>query len=297
MGPSSEKRLAEMKLEMEFLGELQSVMERSMNALMRANAPDLPEGERVALAEWLSKERDALVLAARELELGWAIVSAEISLREISQHGRSAEPTGEACRLAAQRQAAGWHTLYAAVKVAMEQEVLRAHQAGLPAVIVNPSLCLGEYDAHPFSGRAILAFARYRLPVYIESTFNAIYTGDVGVGHVRAAERGRLGERYLLAHRNLTVKEFATLVAKAAGVPPPRWRLPYRLAVTAALAAEGLGWLTRTEPLLSRGVVESAGMGQPLDGTKAREELGFPQTPIEEAVARALGYFKARGYL
>ena len=190
-----------------------------------------------------------------------------------------------------------WKPLYATLKIAMEHEVLGACGAGLPVVIVNPSLCLGEYDARPFSGRAILLFAKHRLPVYLDHRFNAVYTGDVGVGHVRAAQQGRVGERYLFACRNVSLKEFATLVANEAGMPPPRWRVPYRLALTAACATELLAWLTRTEPRLPRQAVHTARMGQQLDGSKAVRELGLPQTPIEEAIRRALAWFRQHGYL
>ena len=191
----------------------------------------------------------------------------------------------------------GERPLYATVKIAMEHEALRAHQQGLPVVIVNPSLCLGEYDARPFSGRAILAFAKHRMPMYLTHHFNAVYTGDVGIGHVRAAERGRLGERYLLACRNLSLKEFAALVAAASGVPPPRWRIPYSLALAAATTSEAIAWVTRREPLLPREVVRTTRMGQYLDGTKALRELGLPQTPIEDAIDRALAWFRAHSYL
>ena len=179
----------------------------------------------------------------------------------------------------------------------MEQEVLRAAGAGLPVVVVNPSVCLGEYDAHLFSGRLILAFAKSRLPCYLAHQFNAVYTGDVGVGHVRAAERGRLGERYLLTCRNLTLKEFATLVAELAGVAPPKWPVPYRVVLAASWATELVAWVTRTEPLLPRQAVYSARTGQRLDGSKAVRELDLPQTPIEDAIRRALGWFRAHGYL
>ena len=191
----------------------------------------------------------------------------------------------------------GWRPLYATVKIAMEHTVLRAYEAGLPVAIVNPSLCLGEYDAHPFSGRAILVFAKHRLPVYLDHRFNAVYTGDVGVGHVRAAERGRLGERYLLTCRNVTLKEFAALVAQCTGMPPPRWRLPYGVAMTAAIASECMAWVTRSEPLLPRQAVHTTRQGQQLDGTKALQELSLPQTSIEEAIRRALTWFRAHGYL
>ena len=188
-----------------------------------------------------------------------------------------------------------WRPLYALVKTAMEQEALRAARAGLPVVIVNPSVCIGEYDAHAFSGRAVLMFAKGRLPFYLEYTMNVVYTGDVGIGHVRAAQRGRVGERYLLAGRNIALKEFAAIVARAAGTRPPRWRLPYPVAVTASWASEALAWATRTQPLLPRIAVHTtARQGPGLDASKARAELGLPQTSVEEAVTRAVGWFRSR---
>jgi dihydroflavonol-4-reductase len=190
-----------------------------------------------------------------------------------------------------------WRPLYAAVKIAMEQEALRWAQEGVPVVVVNPSLCIGEYDAHRFSGRAVLAFAKYRLPVYLEHHFNAVYTGDVGVGHVRAAQRGRVGERYLLTCRNLSVKEFADLVAPIAGVAAPRWRLPRSAALAIATLSELVAAATRTEPLLPRHAVHTPRGGQRLDGTKAVRELGLPQTPIEEAIRRAVAWFREYGVL
>jgi len=205
-------------------------------------------------------------------------------------------------RLASEEDVDSWppsqrRTIYATVKIAMEQEVLRAGRAGLPVVIVNPSLCLGEYDARPFSGRAILVFARGRTPFTLDSNFNGVYTGDVGVGHVRAAERGRLGERYLLASRNIALQEFAALVAGEAGVPAPRWKLPYPAVMAAATAAESWAWCTRGEPLLTRDEVISARMGQWLDNSKAVQELAFPQTPIKEAIRRAIAWFRQNGFL
>ena len=193
----------------------------------------------------------------------------------------------------AKRQVGG-RPLYALVKTAMEHEALRAFRNGLPIVIVNPSVCIGEYDAHRFSGQAVLVFAKRRMPFYIDHTMNVVYTGDVGIAQVRAAERGRFGERYLLAGRNIALKDFAAIVARAAGTRPPRWRLPYPIALSAAAASEFAGWVTRTPPLLPRSAVHSTSrQGPGLDPSKARNELGLPQTPIEDAVARAVAWFRS----
>ena len=204
-------------------------------------------------------------------------------------------------RLANEQDAEAWplqgsRALYATVKIAMEHEALQAGQGGVPVVVVNPSLCIGEYDAHPFSGRAVLAYAKHRLPVYVEHPFNAVYTGDVGIGHIRAAERGALGERYLLTGRTITLKEFAGLVASCAGTTPPRWRLPYPLVLAAAHVAEAVAWVTRTEPWLPRQAVHAMRAGQWLDGAKARRELGLPQTSVEEAIERAVRWFRQHRY-
>ena len=185
-----------------------------------------------------------------------------------------------------------WRPVYSAVKIAMEQEALRAAAEGLPLIVVNPSVCIGEYDAHAFSGLAVLAFAKHRIPAYVDHVWNVVYTGDVGLGQVRAAERGRIGERYLLTGANISLREFAALVARASGVPPPRLRLPYRAVVAAAWISELAAWLTRTEPLLPRQTVYAARVDQRLDGTKARRELGLPQTSVEDAVARAVAWFR-----
>lgn len=191
-----------------------------------------------------------------------------------------------------------WRPLYATVKVAMEHAVMHyVSEAGLPIMIVNPSVCIGEYDAKPFSGRLVLLFARGRMPAYLDHHLNAIDTADVGMGHVLAAERGRIGELYLLAHRNLSLLEFATIVANEAGVSPPRWRVPYALAMAAAVGSEAVAAVTRTEPLLPRHALQSARLRQCLDGSKARRELGLPQTPLEDAIHRALAWFRQHGYV
>ena len=131
-----------------------------------------------------------------------------------------------------------WRHQYAAVKIAMEQEALRAAADGLAVVIVNPSLCIGEYDARAFSGRSVLAFAKYRPRWYTKASFNVVYTGDVGVGHVRAAKAGRVGERYLLAGQNVNLKEFGSLACRELGLPPPRWKIPSAAATLAACGEE-----------------------------------------------------------
>ena len=188
-------------------------------------------------------------------------------------------------------------SLYATVKIAMENESLLAQKRGLPVVIVNPSYCIGEYDARTFSGLLLLLFAKHRLPFYLDYRLNVVYTADVGVAHVKAAEQGAIGERYILANRNMTLGEFASLVAKEMKIAPPRWRISYGSALAFAFALECASFVARTEPLLTRQSIRLARRGQVLDNSKAVRKLCMPQTPIEEAVRRAIGWFRANGHL
>lgn len=190
-----------------------------------------------------------------------------------------------------------WRPLYASVKIAMEREAKRYAQRGLDLVVVKPSVCIGEYDAHSFSGKLVLLFARGRLPVYLEYPFNVVYTGDVGVGTVLAAETAPPGEAYLFSHCPVTMQEWVQLVAREAGVSPPRCRVRYPVALAAASVTEWVGALTRTEPALPTAVVRMSRQSHRLDGSKAQRELGLRYTPVEEAVRRAVGWFREHGYL
>ena len=189
-----------------------------------------------------------------------------------------------------------WRPLYATVKIAMEHEVLRAIRDGLAAVIVNPSICLGEYDARPFSGRLLLLFANRRCPFRLTHGVNLVYTGDVALGHVVAAERGAIGQRYLLCAHNVTLDSFADLVASTAGVPPPRWPAPAALQTAAALSCEAAAALTGTEPLICRRTLAQMRLGQRLSNEKAARELGLPVTSLEETIRRSLAWFRQYGY-
>jgi len=192
----------------------------------------------------------------------------------------------------------GWRPLYASVKIAMEHTMLQAQKAGLPVVVVNPTVCIGEHDAHAFSGRLLLLFAKWQVPFSLSSFVNVVYTGDVGVGHVRAAEKGGIGQRYILTGDRIPLLDFGRKVAAIAGTRKPLCHAPVFAVKAFALACEAWGKITRKDPLLSRRLLEYAkNDARLLDGTRAVRELGMPQTPIEEAVRRAVAWFRENGHL
>ncbi len=187
---------------------------------------------------------------------------------------------------------------YLMAKAAMEQEVLDAARNGLPAVVVNPTMVLGPYDSKPTSGTQILMIAKRLMPAYVQGPVNVIDVRDVAVGMIRAAERGRIGERYILGNWNTTQQELNTLIAREAGVMAPLFPVPYQLARVGSKVGD---WAFRTilrRPAPVPGFfVEMLRHMQQYDCSKAIRELAYPRSPVEGAIRDALLWFRSNGYL
>src|SRR5258708_1846870 len=121
---------------------------------------------------------------------------------------------------------------YKRSKFMAEQLALEAARAGAPVVIVNPSTPIGALDFKPTpTGRIIVDFLTRRIPAYVETGLNVVDVEDVARGHLLAAERGRVGEKYILGGENLTLKEFLARLAAISAMPAPKVRIPYAVAV------------------------------------------------------------------
>lgn len=187
---------------------------------------------------------------------------------------------------------------YSMSKYVAESEVWKSIAHGLPAVIVNPTLVIGTHDIKPTpSGQMIIDVVNGKMPIYIDGGLNIVDVDDVSRGHILAAQKGRVGERYLLGGRNLTVYEYLKTIADIAGVKAPSIKLPYRLAVAVGYLYEFGAWLTKKPPVVTASEVRIGKMTEWYDCSKAVNELGLPQTPTEETITKALAWFKANGYL
>jgi dihydroflavonol-4-reductase len=171
---------------------------------------------------------------------------------------------------------------------------------GLPVVIVNPSAPIGPRDVKPTpTGQVIVDFLNRQMPAYLDTGLNWVHVRDVVVGHILAAEKGRIGERYILGHAqgNLTMQEAFASLEELSGVRAPRWRIPYFVAWLAAVVNEGVSAITRKPPAAPLGGVRMARYKMFFNPAKAIRELGIPQTPPEQALADAVAWFRANGYV
>jgi len=168
---------------------------------------------------------------------------------------------------------------------------------GLPVVIVNPSTPVGELDIRPTpTGQMIVDFLRGRIPAYVDTGLNLVDVRDVAQGHLFAAEKGRVGERYILGNRNMTLKEILGELARITGRPAPSLCLPHALPLAVSAVATGLARLSGRPPRVSLESVRMSRHRMFFDPGKAVRDLGFPQSPVEEALGRAVAWFREKGY-
>jgi dihydroflavonol-4-reductase len=181
-----------------------------------------------------------------------------------------------------------------------EQVALEFARRGSPVVIVNPTAPVGPHDVKPTpTGQVIVDFLNRAMPAYLDTGLNWVHVRDVAVGHILAAEKGRPGERYILgnAQGNRTLREAFQALQKVTGVPAPRARVPYLLALTAAHVNELISSVTGQPPKAPLAGVRMAKYKMFFNPAKAIRELGMPQTAPEQALVDAVQWFRSNGYV
>ncbi len=182
----------------------------------------------------------------------------------------------------------------------MAEELVRelVRERRLPAVIVNPSTPVGPGDIKPTpTGRLIVEAARGQMPAFVDTGLNIVHVDDVAEGHLAAAEKGRIGERYILGGENMALAEILAEVAQAVGRRPPWLRVPHRVLFPVAFGAELAARVTGRDPFVTLDGVRMSQKKMYFISEKACRELGYAPRPAREAIADAVSWFKANRYL
>lgn len=186
---------------------------------------------------------------------------------------------------------------YKKSKFLAERAAERFVGQGLPLVIVNPSTPVGPLDIKPTpTGKIIVDFLNRRMPAYLDTGLNIIAVEDCARGHILAEHKGCIGEKYILGNADLTLSAIFGLLAEITGLAAPRVRLPYLPILLAAYLNEGISAVTGKEPLIPLAGVRMAAKFMFFDSSKAVRELGLPQTPVRDALKRAVEWFRANDY-
>jgi dihydroflavonol-4-reductase len=181
-----------------------------------------------------------------------------------------------------------------------EQVALELARKGLPIVIVNPSAPIGPRDVKPTpTGQVIVDFLNRAMPAYLDTGLNWVHVRDVAVGHILAAEKGRVGERYILgnAEGNWTMAEAFRVLEELTGISAPKMRIPYFVALSAAYVGEAVASVTGKPPKAPLAGVRMAKYKMFFDPAKAIRELGLPQTNPRQALGDAVKWFQESGYV
>lgn len=186
---------------------------------------------------------------------------------------------------------------YGHSKFLAEQVVRDAVQQGLHAVIVNPSVVIGPRDVTLANSQIILEVQRGRVPLVPPGGINVVDSIDLAQGHLLALDKGRPGERYLLAGHNVPIVELTVLIGTVLGVRPPRGAIPRRLIGPLAAALDGANRLAPRPLPLSGAVLRMGSRFIYADNQKAVRELGFSATPLRETIERAVQWLRGQGRL
>lgn len=169
---------------------------------------------------------------------------------------------------------------------------------GLPVVIVNPSTPVGPGDIKPTpTGRIVVDFLRGRMNAFLDTGLNLIAVEDAAEGHLLAAQKGRVGQKYILGNRNMTLREILEALARMTGRRAPTLKVPHGVALAAALIDTAQARLRGAEPGIPLEGVLMARKRMFFSAEKAIRELGLPQSPVEDALARSAEWFLENGYV
>ena len=169
---------------------------------------------------------------------------------------------------------------YINAKHEAEVEALRVAAHGLPLIVVNPTFVLGPDDPSGTSNGLVKRVLLRQIPFYVEGGLNIVDVRDVAAGHLLAAKKGKVGERYILGGRNFTLDRLFADIGRISGVPPPPVKVPLGPTLAAISAAKRVGF-----PIgVTADEVRSGAQWWTYRSTKAKKVLGFKPRPHEETL-------------
>ena len=228
--------------------------------------------------------------AARTANVNRTVYTSSVAAIGVKPHG---EPADESY----QSEVSHLIGSYKQSKYWAEQEAFAAAQAGQHVAIVNPSTPIGPWDIKPTpTGDIILRFLRRKMPAYVNTGLNLIDVRDVARGHLLALKHAKPGERYILGHHNISLKQMLDRLSDITGLPAPTATVPLWLPLSVAWVEETILARLGREPSIPIDGVRMSAEPMYYTSDKAVRELGLPQSSIDTALGDAIEWFYRRGY-
>jgi len=183
---------------------------------------------------------------------------------------------------------------YCRSKFRAEQAAFKLAEAGAPVVVCSPTLPIGPGDRNQTPPtRLAVAFCQGKIPAYLDCQVNLIDVRDAADGLVRAMQRGRPGVRYVLGGHNYRLGQWLHVLAKMVNRPPPRWSVPYPVALA-------IGWLSEVwadsvshrVPMATVTGVRLTRRSLYFDSSASLAELGLTPRSVEESTRDAVNWYR-----
>lgn len=191
------------------------------------------------------------------------------------------------------------HMIYEQSKTDGERLVLKAAKDGLNAVIITPTAIVGPYDYKPsYLGQALIKMYTNSLPMLVPGGYDWVDVRDVVDCAIKAAEKGRKGERYLASGQYLSLKELSKMISIISGKKTPSFTGP------AFLAKVGLPFITlyarfkNEDPLYTSNSLEILkNSNSKISHAKATSELEYNPRPLEETLRDTFEWYVQNGLI
>jgi dihydroflavonol-4-reductase len=167
----------------------------------------------------------------------------------------------------------------------------------LPVVIINPTFMIGENDTKPGPGEMIISVMMRRVPGYSSGGRCFAAVKDVALACVQAIENGQIGECYITGGVNLCYRDFFRMIAKVANIKPPKLKMPTFVAILFASLLEFFARIQKKKPKLTKTMARISGDGHYYSSEKARQELDYLESDLEEALREAVSWYASHGYV
>jgi len=233
----------------------------------------------------------AILKTARESGVRRVVYTSSVATMGFTSNGRPADESSPVSL-------ASMIGHYKRSKFMAERIAIEAGRSGMDVVVVNPTTPVGERDIKPTpTGRIIVDFLKKKFPAYVDTGLNLVDVKECARGHVSALENGTSGERYILGGENLTLKQILDKLATITGLPSPKIRVPYVVALATGVVDQVVtGYIRKREP---RATIDAVRMGRKkmfVSSRKAELDLGWKTVPVDDALRRAVEWFQANRY-
>jgi dihydroflavonol-4-reductase len=200
------------------------------------------------------------------------------------------------CGVASEADAFNWWDRasdYARVRVRAEELFLSYCGRGLPGVVCNPSFTYGAEDHRPTpQGWMNKMVVEGKMPCHWAVNMPAVGIRDAARAMLLAEERGRIGERYLITERTLSLEELYNTAAEAVGRGPIRLGVPMPIMLLACKIIERIAWLLGRETVVTQKSLRLMSVPEDFDNQKARNELGWNPRPVAESIREGARWFR-----